>query len=403
MADWSFYGRDAPLAQLRKILGSARWFFCRISGRRRIGKTTLLRELARSDEGLSDRLLYLQVPDSDERDVATSFRRQMEESEFEGAAERAADVTDFLTMAKAIGWACRAGMVVVLDEFQYFTRAKMTSFNSFLQAEVDALRNENLKEGGLFVLGSLQSEMNALLDDKGAPLYGRITNKLELDHWDFEDLLDVFSSQGVNAPSQWLTLWTFFEGVPKFYHDAYVQGLYEVGPERFSEELLTRMFMSSSSPLSEEADTWFLRELRGKGVSVLHYLSEHPGCSHGESTTQMRPMCPERANASKRASIFLRAKGSSNPCHRNKADTVRGGHSPTLSGLGLTLVLTRKAAAAAGCSFSMPIARIFDRVRSGSLVMKGNLSISPPLEGKMTSNLVGSVPSTSMKQKSPSQ
>lgn len=282
MADWSFYGRDVPLAELRRILGSARWFFCRISGRRRIGKTTLLRELARGDERLGHSLLYLQVPDSDERDVATSFRRQMEESEFKGAAERSAEVTDFLTMAKAIGWACRAGMVVVLDEFQYFTRAKMSAFNSFLQAEVDALRNENLKQGGLFVLGSLQSEMNALLDDKGAPLYGRITNKLELDHWDFEDLLDVFSSQGVNAPSQWLTLWTFFEGVPKFYHDAYVQGLYEVGSERFSEELLTRMFLGSSSPLSEEADTWFLRELRGKGVSVLHYLSEHPGCTHGE-------------------------------------------------------------------------------------------------------------------------
>jgi uncharacterized protein len=288
MADWSFYGRDVPLAELRKILGSPRWFFCRISGRRRIGKTTLLRELARADVRLGNSLLYLQVPDSDERDVATSFRRQMEESEFKGAAERAAEVTDFLTMAKAIGWACRAGMVVVLDEFQYFTRAKMTSFNSFLQAEVDALRNENLKEGGLFVLGSLQSEMNALLDDKGAPLYGRITNKLELDHWDFGDLLEVFSSQGVNAPSQWLTLWTFFEGVPKFYHDAYVQGLYEVGPEQFSEQLLSRMFMGSSSPLSEEADTWFLRELRGKGVSILNYLSGHPGSTHGDLTGALK-------------------------------------------------------------------------------------------------------------------
>jgi len=47
-------------------------------------------------------------------------------------------------MAKAIGAACKVGMVVVLDEFQYFTRAKMHSFNSFLQAEVDAMRFANL-------------------------------------------------------------------------------------------------------------------------------------------------------------------------------------------------------------------------------------------------------------------
>lgn len=198
-------------------------------------------------------------------------------------------------MAKAIGAACREGVVVVLDEFQYFTRAKMRSFNSFLQAEVDTLRFDNLKQGGLFVLGSLQSEMNALLEDKAAPLYGRITNRLDLDHWDFEDLLDVFSSQDVWTPAQWLTLWTFFEGVPKFYHDAYVQGLFRVPVQLFAEELLKRMFLSSSSPLSEEADTWFLRELRGKSVSVLHYLSEHPGCSHGDLVAALND--PSEPNA----------------------------------------------------------------------------------------------------------
>lgn len=282
MPDWSFYGRDRPLAELRKIVNKSRWFFCRISGRRRIGKTSLLKELALGDAALSRRLLYLQVPDSDERDVAASFRRQLDESEFPGASTLAPAVKDFASMAKAIGTACRKGMVVVLDEFQYFTRAKMYSFNSLLQAEVDELRFDNLKQGGLFVLGSLQSEMNALLEDKAAPLYGRITNRLDLDHWDFEDLLDVFSSQEVRSPSQWLTLWTFFEGVPKFYHDAYVQGLFQVPAPLFTEELLKVMFLSSSSPLSEEADTWFLRELRGKAVSVLHYLSEHPGCSHGD-------------------------------------------------------------------------------------------------------------------------
>ena len=282
MPEWSFYGRDQPLTELRKIVGEPSWFFCRISGRRRIGKTSLLKELAVANASLGPRLVYLQVPDSDERDVATSFRRQLAESEFPGASGLAPQVVDFPTMARAIGEACRMGMVVVLDEFQYFTRAKMHAFNSFLQAEVDALRFANLKTGGLFVLGSLQSEMNALLEDKAAPLYGRITNRIDLDHWDFEDLLNVFARQEIHAPAQWLTLWTFFEGVPKFYHDAYVQGLYRRPAARFSDGLLETMFLGSSSPLSEEADTWFLRELRGKAVSVLHFLSEHPGCSHGD-------------------------------------------------------------------------------------------------------------------------
>lgn len=42
------------------------------------------------------------------------------------------------------------------------------------------------------------------------------------------------------------------------------------------------MFLRGSSPLAEEADAWFLRELRGRAVSILHYLADHPGCNHAE-------------------------------------------------------------------------------------------------------------------------
>lgn len=282
MADWSFYGRTEPLAELTRIVDAGRWFFCRIDGRRRIGKTTLLSQLAKTDDALAAKLIYMQVPDSDERDVAATFRRSLSECELVPARDLAEVVTDFASMARAIGMACRAGAFIVLDEFQYFTRAKLRSFNSFLQAEVDKLRTEGAHQGGLFVLGSLHSEMNALLDDNAVPLYGRITARLRLDHWDFQDLMAVLRSQGVEDPRQWLTLWTFFEGVPKFYHDAYEQELFEVGPDDLAKELLARMFVRGSSPLSEEADTWFLRELRGKAVSVLHYLADHAGCTHAE-------------------------------------------------------------------------------------------------------------------------
>ena len=282
MTQWGFYGRAHELAELRRIVQTNRWFFCRIEGRRRIGKTTLLSRLSRENGDLGGQLIYMQVPDSDERDVAATLRRSLESSDSEFSRGLAPSVVDFPSMVAAIGRLCREGFLVVLDEFQYFTRAKLGVFNSFLQAEVDKLRDAGLSRGGLFVLGSLQSEMNALLDDKAAPLYGRVTAQLKLDHWEFQDLMAVFRSQGIECPSQWLTLWTFFEGVPKFYHDAYEQQLFTVAPDVFGPELLTRMFVRSSSPLAEEADTWFLRELRGKAVSVLHYLADHTGCNHKE-------------------------------------------------------------------------------------------------------------------------
>jgi len=178
MGEWDFYGRTEPLAELRRIVESGRWFFCRIEGRRRIGKTTLLGELAKTEADLSNRLVYVQVPDSDERDVAYALRQSLSGCEHEEARNLATSVTNFPTMASAIGKLCAAGFIVVLDEFQYFTRSKLHAFNSFLQAEVDKLRAAQLKHGGLFVLGSLQSEMNALLDDKSAPLYGRVTAQI---------------------------------------------------------------------------------------------------------------------------------------------------------------------------------------------------------------------------------
>jgi len=130
MADWAFYGREEPLIELRRIVGAKRWFFCRIQGRRRIGKTTLLAKLAEADADLSSRLIYMQVPDSDERDVASVFRRNLAESDSAMAKALAPGVKDFASMSLAISQLCTAGLVIVLDEFQYFTRAKLRPFNS---------------------------------------------------------------------------------------------------------------------------------------------------------------------------------------------------------------------------------------------------------------------------------
>jgi AAA+ ATPase superfamily predicted ATPase len=81
MANWEFYGRTEPLTDLRRIVESPRWFFCRIEGRRRIGKTTLLGQIARTEAALGANLVYMQVPDSDERDVAATFGRRLSECE----------------------------------------------------------------------------------------------------------------------------------------------------------------------------------------------------------------------------------------------------------------------------------------------------------------------------------
>jgi len=280
---WKFYGRNTELQSMRKLLSQPRWFFCAISGRRRIGKTSLIREALQSLPQ-ARQAVYLQVPDSDERDVVSVFADALKAAAPMGLPPEVqpAQLRRFSDMAKAIGVLCRAGWVVILDEFQYFNRKSLSAFTSLLQAEVDQLTGS--AQGGVFVLGSIHTEMTALLEDRGSPLYARVTDRMALDHWDFRTLFDVFDDQYVTEPEDWLSLWGLFEGVPKFYRDCSNQNVFadqaQASQPHLGMRAVQALFFSASAPLAEEAGTWFMRELRGASVSILRLLAQQQPCAH---------------------------------------------------------------------------------------------------------------------------
>ena len=272
---WGFYGRVTEQAEIEKIISSGRWFFCAISGRRRIGKTTLIQRALKSRPDIG--AFYFQVPDSDERGVVQTFQDALED----GAApiETARHIRTFAQMAEAIAFLCSRGFIVVIDEFQYFHRKSLSPFTSFLQAEVDKLRDTT--SGGLFVLGSIHTEMTAILEDRSSPLFNRVTHRIELGHWDFATLFEMFDAHGVEDPAYRLFLWSLFEGVPKFYRDCFEAEI--LGQEsHYRRETLARLFFEGSSPLRDEATNWFLRELRGRYDSVLKLLAYKGPCSYRE-------------------------------------------------------------------------------------------------------------------------
>lgn len=279
MADktpWSFYGRRSELQQMQRILERRRWFFLQISGRRRIGKTALIQEALRA-AGVA-RTLYIQIPDSDPTGVVAACNGYLETFGID------ARVSSLGELAQLIGRLASAGYVVALDEFQYFHRKQLAGFCSLLQAEVDRLAAHAAEvSGGLIVLGSLHAEMTALLENRDAPLFNRTTDTLELGHLDIASLLEMLRIHADDDPARLLFLWNLFEGVPKFYRDAYEQDVLDVDRRA----LLRSLFFSSSSPLRNEADNWFLRELRGRYDMVLQYLSRHPGCSNADIEAAM--------------------------------------------------------------------------------------------------------------------
>lgn len=273
---WHFYGRHLELAQMERILARQRWFFLQISGRRRIGKTALIQQ-ALSAIG-HEKTLYIQIPDSDAVGVVAACNSYLETF---GLTHRIGSLADF---ARLIGRLVRQGYIVALDEFQYFHRKQLADFCSYLQAEVDQLSALGHQiSGGLIVLGSLHAEMTALLENRDAPLFNRTTDTIELSHLDVGSLLEILGNHADREPERLLFLWNLFEGVPKFYRDAFEQGVLD-SPRKL---LLERLFFASSSPLRNEADNWFLRELRGRYDMVLQFLANHPGCNNADIEAAM--------------------------------------------------------------------------------------------------------------------
>ena len=68
--------------------------------------------------------------------------------------------------------------------------------------------------------------MEALLEDRKAPLFGRTTFHVSLGAWDLRTVFEVCGKHGAVDPARCLTLWTLFGGIPKYLrHFAETDGL----------------------------------------------------------------------------------------------------------------------------------------------------------------------------------
>ncbi len=282
MAEWKFYGRKEQLAGLERMLDRKRWFFAKVTGRRRIGKTTLIQK-AIEQIGSTQPEFYVQVPDSEPAGVLSAMNDAFEA--FRVPPDRYPRPKNLLQLAKALEAMADGGFILILDDFQYFNRKGYEEFCSYLQAAVDRLAAKaDQVRGGLIVLGSIHTEMMALLEDRTAPLYNRVTDTIDLAHLDIGSLLSILRDHADPTPERLLFLWNLFEGVPKFYRDCYEQQVL-AAPRK---TLLRRIFFESSSPLRSEAENWFLRELRGRYDFVLKFVARNPGRMHNELVQALR-------------------------------------------------------------------------------------------------------------------
>ena len=284
---WTFYGRRNELGALLEKLRGEQWFFGAVRGRRRIGKTTLVQQalntLAEDKPGRRP-VLLVQLPESTPTDFAAVFQNALREADLGSHIGKSDTLDDLPGIANAIGSLCAAGAIVVLDEFQNCLDGPLGPFPSLLQAHVDRLQDRPSPVGGLIVVGSVQTEMEALLEDRKAPLFGRTTFRMSLAPWNIGTVFDVCENHGAREPMRCLTLWTLFGGVPKYWrHFAETDGL-DVIPdwEEWATELCERLFLRHDAPLREEGERLLGHELRRNYLAILRQLAERRSCTHAE-------------------------------------------------------------------------------------------------------------------------
>ncbi|MDQ1354944.1 MAG: uncharacterized protein QG657_5253 [Acidobacteriota bacterium] len=207
-----FYDRQEELEKLASFenLADRNLFFIRMTGRRRIGKTLLVREYLKRTDAQS---LYFFVTKKKEKLLLEEYSAIISEqlNEFPGIGFK--DFDDFFKFLFSL--LKRKKIIAVFDEFQNFKYVNDAIF-SILQKHIDL--NKQQSKGLLLVIGSVNSMMRRIFENADQPLYGRLNGSFLLRHFSLETVKEILTDHGLTSNDDLLFFYSLFEGIPFYYN-----------------------------------------------------------------------------------------------------------------------------------------------------------------------------------------
>ena len=255
-----FYGRENEIAALRREREtshkSAR--FTVITGRRRVGKTELIRQAF--DDGRDD-YVYLLLRRENEKTLCSRLQASVERQlgdkfRIHGHVDQLIDLVEAI-----FDNAASRPLTVVIDEFQ-----EMKYVNEAFYGELQGVwdRIHRTHKLNLVVSGSVNRMMNEILFNYSAALYGRNTAHLRLDPFPVSLLKKILKDHSPRYTNgDLLDLWAITGGVAR-----YVAMLMDAGAVR-RKKMLSFIF-SPLSPFIEEGRSVLAQEF---GTEYTNYFS----------------------------------------------------------------------------------------------------------------------------------
>lgn len=244
-----FYDRERELARLHEIASLARRssHLVLVTGRRRVGKTELVRRFA---EGRDD-VVYFFVSKKKPRILLEEFRGLLADRfptlrslSFPGFGE----FFGFLFEAMA-----KRPLFVVFDEFQNFLQVDPAVFST-LQGLWD--RHKDAIRGALLCVGSVQTLMRDIFEGRKEPLFGRATARLHVEPLGPDAVAEILADHRLDPVRHLPFFYALFGGVPKYYFLLDRHGLFN----RPREEIVRALFCEIDAPLQNEGRELLIEE-----------------------------------------------------------------------------------------------------------------------------------------------
>ena len=224
-----FYDREIETRTLRHIEQSSHEHarMTVITGRRRIGKTTLIKHAYAGEN-----IIYFFVAPKGE----TLLCRELVATANAVLGEDPGDFTDMSRLFAALMQiAKRRHFTLVFDEFQNFKYVN-ESFFSDMQNIWDSNKDE--ARINLIVCGSLYSMMTKIFDDRKEPLYGRATGRIRLRAFPLSTLREIMHDYNPNyKPDDLLAMYMITGGVAKYVEQLIIEKAFT--KERIIEAVLS--------------------------------------------------------------------------------------------------------------------------------------------------------------------
>lgn len=281
-----FFDREKEIAYLRSERArqdcGARMTI--VSGRRRIGKTQLIKR-AMEDEPY----LYFLVTRRSEADQCQDFLERAREAlgiSVYGQGMRFGQLFKIL-MQESL----KRPFTLVIDELQEFTFVEPGIFGE-IQEHWDAYHAES--KMNLIVCGSVNTLMNKLFFEDGQPLYGRSTSHMKLEPFSLPVMKSILREYNPDATREdILALWTFTGGVARYVEELMDRG--DVTKERMIGGIMREhsyFFDEGKGVLvqefGKEYGTYFsIMSALSRGVTTRNEIEQIVGMSIGGHLTKL--------------------------------------------------------------------------------------------------------------------